>query len=321
MVAEVLGLEHVSVLDNFFHLGGHSLSAMQVLTRIHALFDLDLSLGVLFADPTVAAIAQQIDQAHHPFHDPGDPSSRSEATAAPAYRIPRVDRTQPLRASSAQERLWFLNQWEGESATYNLPFALNIRGPLDRVALERCLTQILQRHESLRTSFHLQEDCLTQIIHPHLPLPLQFVSLEAGGLTLAQWMQQAAQTPFDLEQEPLLRVTLLALTPTEHVLLLTLHHTIADAWSMGSWSKKSRNSIPNFVQDKRHLCPRCPYNMQTMRLGNGKQLTAADFQQRLHDWSQRFIDAPSVLTLPTDRPRPAQQTFRGALIRSEISPS
>ncbi|HEY9825555.1 MAG TPA: amino acid adenylation domain-containing protein, partial [Stenomitos sp.] len=307
MVAEVLGLERIGIYDNFFTLGGHSLSAMQVLTRIRTMFGKDVTLRSLFSDPTIAALATQLEQT-------SVPDQRPETEA-----ITIVDRSQPLALSFAQERLWFLYQFEGISATYNLPFALRLRGQINLAAMEQSLNAIVERHESLRTTFAQRTEQSIQIVHPAVALHIPVVDGEGCD---ERWIQeqihQESRRCFDLEAGPLLRLTLLRLSADEHVLLVTMHHIISDAWSIGVFVQEIMAHYPSFCNAQTPKLASLPIQYADYAAWQRQQQQNADFQQRLETWVQQFVDAPPLLELPTDRPRPAVQTFQGGLIRTEL---
>jgi amino acid adenylation domain-containing protein len=312
IVAEVLGLERVGVEDNFFSLGGHSLSAMQVLARIRTMFGKEVALRSLFTNPTVAALAAQLKE-----------TSTAEEPSATKAIVP-VDRSQPLVLSFSQERLWFLYQFEGASATYNLPFALRLRGAVNHDAMEQSLSKIVSRHESLRTTFAQVTDQSIQVIQAAAPISIPVIDLSGQSeTTLAQaiqaQIQQAAQHCFDLETELPLRVQLLHLQEDEHILLVTMHHIVSDAWSMGIFVREVMTLYPAYYQDQVPQIEPLPIQYADYAAWQRQQQQSEDFQQRLQAWVQEFIDAPPLLELPTDKPRPAVQTFRGDIVRLELS--
>ncbi|MBZ4423407.1 condensation domain-containing protein, partial [Myxococcus sp. RHSTA-1-4] len=220
--AQVLGVEQVGADDHFFELGGHSLLATQVISRIRVTFGVELPLRAVFESPTLAGLAQRITSLQ------GGGAPRHQA---PPLRPVSRDRALPL--SFAQQRLWLIDQLEPGSAAYNMPTAVRLSGVLDIAALERALHALIERHESLRTTFAAQDGEAVQLIHAPAPFPLPLVDLstlpadqrEAGARRLAT--TEAAE-PFDLARGPRLRATLLRLQDSEHVLLLTMHHIVSD---------------------------------------------------------------------------------------------
>ncbi|MFP2912228.1 amino acid adenylation domain-containing protein, partial [Pyxidicoccus sp. 3LFB2] len=221
--AGVLGLERVGVHGDFFELGGHSLLATQVVSRVRAAFGVDLPLGELFSSPTVAQLAELLAQ-------------RAGSVSRQPPVVP-VERTQSLPLSFAQQRLWFLDQLQPGSASYNIPWALKLKGTLDAEALRKALHALVQRHEALRTTFAVREGVPTQHIHPEARVELPVVDL--SGLSDAQrdaevqrLSRQESRRPFDLAHGPLVRATLLRLAPQQHQLLVTVHHIVSDGWSV-----------------------------------------------------------------------------------------
>ncbi|HEY0606205.1 MAG TPA: amino acid adenylation domain-containing protein, partial [Herpetosiphonaceae bacterium] len=229
--SEVLGAERIGVYDNFFALGGHSLLATQLISRIRSALAVELPLRQIFAAPTVAELAQHIATLRAGDQAPPDASPLQPS-----------DRSRPLPLSFSQERLWFLDQLEPGSALYNIPFAMRLSGQLDVAILERAFTALIARHESLRTTFTqgvpAHDGQPVQVIAPPAALPLPLVDLRhlpsaERDATALHYARTEAYTPFDLQRGPLLRTTLLQLDDTAWVALVTLHHIIADGWSIG----------------------------------------------------------------------------------------
>ncbi|MGZ3458788.1 MAG: amino acid adenylation domain-containing protein, partial [Archangium sp.] len=224
---QVLNVERVGIHDNFFELGGHSLLATQAASRIRASFGVELPLRSLFEAPTVEALASRIDAASR---------EEQELKRPPLGPVARTGGELPL--SFAQQRLWFLEQLEPGLPIYNVAGAVQLEGTLDASALERGFQELVRRHESLRTTFRSTEKEPVQVIHPEASLPLPVIDLgelpqadqEAEVRRLAR---EEAGRPFELIHGPLLRVKLLKLGETRHVLLLTMHHIVSDGWSMG----------------------------------------------------------------------------------------
>ena len=226
--ASVLTVERVGIHDNFFELGGHSLLATQLVSRVRDAFSVELSLRALFENPTVEGLAREIERIR---------GLGREQAITPVARDADGTRPQALPLSFAQQRLWFLDQLEPQGSFYNIPSALRLRGPLDYEALVWSLNEMARRHEVLRTAFVNQDGVPAQVIFPSIALDIPVEDLtalpeserDARALQLAT---EEAQRPFDLAQSPLMRVRLLRLGEQDHVALFTLHHIIADGWSM-----------------------------------------------------------------------------------------
>src|SRR6185369_4376770 len=223
--AELLPAERIGVEDNFFALGGHSLLATRLLSRVRELFGVEVPLRALFEEPTVAGVASQVEHA------------RWEGQGLEAEPLLAVSRQQPLPLSFAQQRLWFLDQLEPNNSFYNVAVGRRWQGVLDVAVLERSLSELARRHESLRTTFALRDSEPSQVIAEPQPVRLTVEDLshlpEAEREIEASRLGRAeAQQPFALSVGPLWRTKLLKLSDTEHVLLLTLHHIITDGWSL-----------------------------------------------------------------------------------------
>ncbi len=212
--AEVLKIKQVGRTDDFFSLGGHSLLATQVMARVRRELQIDAPLKALFEAGDLASFAMRVAQ--------------ERVDTAPA--LASVARDGDLALSYAQQRQWFLWQLEPQSAAYNIPAALRLRGALDVARLRQAFNRLIERHEPLRTTFRQDAEQAIQVIHASLPLSMAIDSDPVADLR--QWVEAEAAVPFDLEQGPLLRVRLLQLAEDDHVLVVTLHHIVADGQSM-----------------------------------------------------------------------------------------
>ncbi|MFQ4143782.1 amino acid adenylation domain-containing protein [Chlorogloeopsis sp. ULAP02] len=231
--------------------------------------------------------------------------------------IQPISRNQEIPLSFAQQRLWFLNQWEGENASYNESIAVRLKGLLNLSALQHSLNEIVRRHEVLRTTFICVDGKPTQVISPDLPLSLSIVDLRE----IPQWNQrqaealrllaQAANCPFQLTEAPLLRTTLVKLDETEYVLSFTIHHIICDGWSMGILLQEVAALYTAFCSNKPLPLPELPIQYADFAIWQRQWLTGDRLQSQLNYWQQQLINYPPILQLPTDRPRPALQSFCG----------
>ena len=217
-------------------------------------------------------------------------------------------------ASFAQQRLWFLDQLEGASAVYNLKMALRLSGPLDHDSLQRALAAVLSRHESLRTSFATRGVDVVQRVASHLDLPVQELELYgASDAGLAAKLNELASASFDLQHGPLLRVYLLRLNPqaTEHVLLLVMHHIVSDAWSAGVLYRDLAACYSAFSCGTDAQLPELPVQYADFAAWQRDWLAGAELERQMAFWREHLQGAPPLLSLPTDRPRPAVQSYRG----------
>jgi amino acid adenylation domain-containing protein len=303
--AKLLGLERVGVNDDFFDLGGHSLLATQVISRLKAVFHIELPLRNLFESPTVAGLAKIIDSSLH----------AGQKDQGPA--IERIPQKGPIPLSFSQERLWFLDRMEPGSAYYNIPAALHLKGDLQIAPLERALNSIVRRHEVLRTTIRMSQGDAVQQIAPELMLALPMIDLSSlpdveRDARMKHLALEEAQKPFDLTHGPLLRTTLVRLGDREYVLLLILHHIIADGWSISVFLKELAALYGAFLSG--NADPLSPLRVQYADFACWQRgrLQGEVLENQISYWKQQLAGAPPVLDLPTDRLRPAIQTFCGA---------
>ncbi len=235
-----------------------------------------------------------------------------------------VARVIQLPLSFAQQRMWFLQQLEPESRAYNLSSAIRLRGPLDVAALEQTLNEVVKRHETLRASFFVVEGQPAQFIAPELHVNLPLIDLrelspenrEAEMLALAA---EQARKPFDLAHAPLLRASLVRLDKEEHVALFTQHHIVSDAWSMDVFIREVGALYESFAAGRRAQLPELDIQYADYAAWQRQWLRGEALDQLLSYWKGQLGDAPSVLELPTDRPRPQVHSFRGASHNFELS--
>jgi amino acid adenylation domain-containing protein len=311
--SEVLGLEQVGVNDHFFALGGHSLLATRVFSRVRAALGVDLPVRSLFEAPTIADLAQKIQAVLQEQH------------GARAEPMGRADRSSPLPLSFAQQRLWFLDQMEPDTAAYNIPIAVRLTGRLDREAMERALREIVQRHETLRTSFPAVDGQPVQAIAAGVTLTLPVTDLrdlpgaqrEARARELAS---EEARRPFCLTTGPVLRAGLLQLGAEEHVLLLTMHHIAADGWSMGVLVRELTTLYEAYLDGRPSPLTDLPIQYADYASWQRNWLQGEVLERQLDYWKQQLAGVP-VLQLTTDYPRPAVQSFRGATQSLHLSKS
>ncbi|OYD96428.1 non-ribosomal peptide synthetase [Nostoc sp. 'Peltigera membranacea cyanobiont' 210A] len=319
---QVLKVEQVGIHNNFFELGGHSLLATQLISRVRTSLKVELPLRNLFAAPTIAQLSQNIQRLQH---------QDLELSTQPI--LPRT-RDAELPLSFGQTRLWFLDQLNPNSSSYNLLIALRLVGTLDQTALEQSLQEIIARHEALHTNFITVDGKPSQIIHNrsglgtvsivdlrHLSTLVLSDSCRAEPrqaevteqeIALQQLAQQQAQRPFDLAKQALVRATLVVLSQTEHVLLVCIHHIVFDGWSMGVFVQELAALYNAYSQGQSPSLAPLLIQYADFAIWQRQWLQGDVLQNQLSYWQQQLKDAPALLSLPTDRPRPAVQTYNGA---------
>jgi amino acid adenylation domain-containing protein/FkbH-like protein len=302
---QLLRVDGIGVNDNFFDIGGHSLVATQLLSRIRQAFQVELSLETFFASPTVAGLARQIEK------------TRLESNGLKTQAIERVDRSLKLPLSFSQQRVWILDQINPGNTAYNISVAIRIRGDLDAVALARSLGEIVKRHESLRTSIIEFNGEPVQVIEQAQPLALPVIDLrrepesareeETRRLALEQ-----AQQPFMLDRGPLFRVALAQLGQQEHVLLFTIHHLISDGWSIGVLLRELAALYEAFSNGKPSPLPGLPIQYADFAHWQRRWLQGDLLESHFSYWRGQLAGARASTELPTDHPRPETRSYRGA---------
>ena len=302
--ADVLRLEEVGVHDNFFELGGHSLLATQIMSRLCRTFQVELPLRTLFATPTVAGLADVLET-----------TARAKRGLQTPPILP-VSRGGTLPLSFAQERLWFLAQLEPDSSAYHIPAAFRLTGALNVTALEQSLNEIVRRHEALRTTLASVDGSPVQIIAESRTGPLRALDLSASPqaereAAVRHLLNAEAQRPFNLAHDLPLRATLLRLGEQEHVLLLVMHHITFDAWSLGVFLRELAVLYGTFSAGQPSPLPELCVQYADYALWQRQQLQGVALDHHLTYWRRQLAGLHRV-EVPTDRPRPAVQTPRGA---------
>ncbi|MEU9305924.1 amino acid adenylation domain-containing protein, partial [Streptomyces sp. NPDC048269] len=307
LFADVLGLPRLSVDDSFFDLGGHSLLATRLVSRIRTVFGVELAVRELFEAPTVALLAARL---------AGAGGARAALTAR--------ERPKEIPLSPAQRRLWFLSRFEGPGSTYHLPLALRLTGTADTAALHAAIGDVVARHETLRTVFPEVDGQPRQLVLPAgtaLPdLPVRRTTAEELDAALAE----AVALPFDLSVDIPVRALLFALSDTEHVLLVVVHHIAGDGWSLAPFARDLGEAYGARVRGAAPAWEPLPVQYADYTLWQQEVLgDEADPQsplaQQVDHWRHALAGLPEELSLPTDRPRPAAATYRGGTVPIELS--
>jgi amino acid adenylation domain-containing protein len=287
--SKVLGIEHIGINDNFFELGGHSLLATMVIARLREAFGIELPLRCLFEAPTVGSLSDRIQRTDQKLQAPP---------------IKQISRDQELPLSFAQQRLWFLDQLQPGNSAYNIPVGVRLQGVLNIVVLQQSFQEVINRHEALQTVFTTVAGQPIQVIIQSPSFTLSVVDLqhlaptqrEAKAIQLAT---EEAQKPFTLDQFPLLRVTLLQLDPTEYLLLLTIHHIVADGWSMGVLVQEVATLYEAFCAGKPSPLPHLPIQYVDYAIWQRQWLQGEVLETKLSYWKQQLGHNLPTLQLPT----------------------
>ncbi|MGV9856483.1 amino acid adenylation domain-containing protein, partial [Streptomyces sp. NPDC003442] len=310
LFAEMLGVPSVGIDADFFAAGGHSLSAVRLLSRVRSVLGVEISIRRLFENPTVAGLSAVLDEA-----------SGARPPVTPAPRPPRV----PL--SYAQQRLWFLHHLEGPSATYNIPVTLRLVGTLDRTALRLALGDVVARHESLRTLF-AQETAegtgARQVILPAQQARPELIEETVSPEELDGRVRDAASHPFDLTRELPVRGWLFTTPTGECVLVLVVHHIAGDGWSLGPLARDLSSAYTTRVETGE--APRwrplpvqyADYTLWQREVLGAESDPDSEISRQLAHWKRALADLPAELELPTDRPRPPRQSHQGGRITFEV---
>ncbi|HGN0511932.1 TPA: amino acid adenylation domain-containing protein, partial [Pseudomonas aeruginosa] len=299
---ELLGVERVGLTDNFFELGGHSLLATRLVSRIRQDLGIEVSLKSLFEQPVLQGFVESLGE--------------KPAEVPP---IMPVTREQPLPLSYAQERQWFLWQLEPESAAYHIPAALRLRGGLDVVALQRSFERLAQRHESLRTRFRQEGLRTVQVVDADGQLQVSRHSLaNVDDASLRAAVEAEMARPFDLRADALLRISLFEVAPNDHVLVMVQHHIVSDGWSMQLMVEELVQLYAAYSQGREAALPALPIQYPDYAVWQREWMEAGERERQLAYWIGLLGGEQPVLELPFDRPRPAEQSFRGARLEFEL---
>lgn len=302
--ADILRIKQVGRNSNFFNLGGHSLLAARVISKLRNTLGVELPLRSIFDRPTLAGLAALV----------ADARQGKIAPVAPEVSV--ADRGREVPLSFAQERLWVLDQIEPGSISYTLPNPIRLNGDLDEHALGRALTEIVRRHEALRTVFVNREGRPFQVIEEPTPVLLQLIDL--SGLTKSEREAEARKhirelnrLPWDLSAGPLMRARLVRFSSEEHLLALTMHHIVTDGWSMAVFAQELGALYGAFKQGRPSPLPELEFQYADFSVWQRQWLQGPALEEQLAYWKSKLGGA-ATLELPTDRPRPAVQRYRAA---------
>jgi amino acid adenylation domain-containing protein len=321
-LADVLGLQRVGIHDNFFTLGGGSLCAAVIAARIEAALAIEFPIRIIFESPTVAELAKIIEPKLNgrefcpKLREVDMPQVAGHEAISPAALFP---------LSCAQEQLWFLDRLQPGSDFYNVALAWRIKGELNILLLEHCLNKVMCRHEALRTCFVLAPNGIPR--QKIAPDDLE-VSLERFDLTEVDPSQkerqakkilaQSAGKPFNLTEAPLLRGVIIRLGEREHILGLTLHHIVCDHWSFGILWEELSTLYGVYETGQASPLPELGMQYKDYALQQKEWMRGTKFREQMEFWKQYLTGVPQVINLPTDRPRPHTQTFRGQIVLRDM---
>ena len=299
---EVLGLKEISLTDNFFESGGHSLSAIQVIARLNINLKVELPLSCLFEAPTVEALAA------------GLQAGRWKSSENPLPLLEPIPRGTVLSASFMQEQLWFMNQLEPTSDAYNVPAAMRLKGRVDMKALQQSLDMILQRHEALRATFHFADGNLGQAVAPSLEVQIGETDLGGGGeMEMMKLLQAEASRPFDLEHGPLIRASILRLDDLDHALVIVMHHAVTDGWSLDILFRELEANYQALASGgPAPTWAALPIQYADYAQWQRGWMQGTIQQKELTFWKNKLAGAPLALDLPTHPISPQQSVHKAA---------
>jgi len=299
---KVLSTSDFGVLDNFFEIGGHSLSATQVISHIRDRLGITLPVAVIFETPTIAELSKCLEK-------------ETNVASDSSQQIASIGRKEPLPLSFAQQRILFLQELEGPSSTFNVPFALRLDGPLDVVLFEKSINTIISRHEIFRSRFESKDGEANVLIEDQYQLALDVVdfSTRGDGIQKIQTLfEKDATTPFDLKVAPLFRVKLYKLATNTHILTTNTHHIISDGWSVGVFMKELVIVYGAYLTGTKPLLQELPTQYVDFANWQKTWLETDAVKQHVNYWKNKLADLPPLLELNTDKPRPAMLGYQGS---------
>lgn len=312
--AGVLRIGSIGRHDDFFVLGGDSISAAQVAAEIRNVFGVEPPLRLVFEAPTLAAFAGKLDEL-----------SRGEGAEQELPPVPLLPSRERAELSHAQERLWFLWNMDPDGTAYTVASTVRFRGSLDPARLSRAINEIVRRHDVLRTTFVADEGGARAVLHETMDVAirdedLRAVDAGAREAKAAELTRLALSQPFDLVEGPLLRAILIRMSDDAHELLLLAHHIVVDGWSLSVLLDEMASLYRGYGDDNREALPRPEIQYADFAAWQRGWLAGGESERQLAHWRSCLGDTHPVLALPHDRPRPAVQSHRGATIGVSIEP-
>ncbi|WGV25098.1 amino acid adenylation domain-containing protein [Halotia branconii CENA392] len=305
---ELLGLDVIGVNDNFFHLGGHSLIATQMLARVREVFAVELFFPQIFTHPTIATLAQLI-------------ASEEQQRQRPV--IQQIPHEGLLPVAFSQERIYFIQQLAPENSAYQFQATMRFKGRLDVSVLQRSLDEIVRRHEIFRTTYQEVNGRLYQVINPHEPISFAVIDLqplpESERETAAQKLVDAeVQTHLDMTQLPIIKWVVFKLNDQDYILTHVEHHIAHDGWSFNVFLSELVELYHAFCAGQPSPLPELSLQFADYAHWQREWAKTAAAQAQLRYWQQKLSGIPPLLELPCDRPRPKEQTYNGDHIRMEL---
>jgi amino acid adenylation domain-containing protein/FkbH-like protein len=286
---EVLHMNEIGVRDNFFDLGGNSLLAIQVISRIREAFEVELPISALFDASTISTLAQLLS------------ASQTQSGSQKTAPLEPINRDGELPVSFVQERLWFLDQVQAEKRAYNVPIAFRLKGHLDPKAFQNAFDHVIARHESLRTTFYFAEDNLTQAISYSASIKIA-IEEQRDKTRVQEVVNAEAQLPFDLSKGPLIRAKLIHLGDSEHIFVLVMHHIISDGWSLGIFLRELETAYRAIIGGAAQpALASLPVQYADFAAWRRRCIDGASIENELTFWRKKLDGAPRAIALPTDK--------------------
>ena len=306
--SHLLNLDSLGIDDSFFELGGHSLLVTRMISEVRKSFSIEMPLRSMFESPTIAGFAKRVEEAKRLNKGLRLPPIEHEA-----------DRSN-LPLSFSQRRLWFLDRLEGESSFYNIPLVVKLSGALDEQALEKGINALVERHEALRTTFIEKDGDAVQVIAPELKITLEKQDLSGySGKGVMEAISQYIAQPFDLEKGPVFRAGLVKTGDDGHILAIAVHHIVFDGWSRGIFIEELISLYRGIKAGQASILTELPVQYGDYALWQNKWFDGELKEEMLSYWRDKLGGELPALELPTDRPRPAVQTYNGDVVHIALT--